>query len=61
MLISALVTLLLLGSGAGLMLDGIGQMHVNIKSEIVDDDSRKAALEIVDRLEGYGVRLCGCR
>lgn len=51
MLIATLVTLLFLGSGASVMLDSIDQMHDNIKSEIVDDITRKAALEIVATME----------
>lgn len=51
MLIATLVALLFLGSGANMMLDGIDQMKDNIKSEIVDESARKAALDIVDRLE----------
>ena len=51
MLIATIIALLFLGSSAGLMLDGIDQMHDNIKSEIVDDGTRKAALEVVDKME----------
>lgn len=51
MLIATLLTLLFLGSNANMMLDGIDQMKDNIKSEIVDESARKAALDIVDRLE----------
>ena len=51
MLIATLLTLLFLGSGANMMLDGIDHMKDNIKSEIVDESARKAALDVVDRLE----------
>ena len=51
MLIATLLTLLFLGSNANMMLDGIDQMKDNIKSEIVDESARKAALDVVDRLE----------
>ena len=34
-----------------MMLDGIDQMKDNIKSEIVDESARKAALDIVEKLE----------
>lgn len=51
MLIATLLTLLFLGSGANMMLDGIDQMKDNIKAGIVDDSARKAALDIADKLE----------
>lgn len=51
MLIATLITLLFLGSGASMMLDGIDQTHDNIKSQIAEDDTRKAALEVVGRLK----------
>ena len=51
MLIATLIALLFLGSGAGLMLDGIDEMEDNIKSQIQNEDTRKAALAIVDRME----------
>lgn len=51
MLIATLIALLFLGSGANMMLDGIDQMKHNVKSEIVDESARKAALDVVDRLE----------
>ena len=51
MLIATVITLLFLGSGASLMVDGIDQMHDNIKQRIVDESSRKAALEVVDRMK----------
>ena len=51
MLIATLIALLFLGSGASAMLDGIDQMHDNIKSQVADDSTREAALEIVGRLE----------
>ena len=51
MLIATMIALLFLGSGANMMLDGIDQMKDNVKSEIVDESARKAALDVVDRLE----------
>lgn len=51
MLMATLIYLLFLGSSANLMLDGIDQMKDNIKSEIVDEGARKAALGVVERLE----------
>jgi hypothetical protein len=51
MLIATMIALLYLGSGAGLMMEGVDQTHDRIKSEIADDDTRKAALAIVDRME----------
>ena len=51
MLVATLIALLFLGSGAGLMLDGIDEMEDNIKSQIQNEDTRKAALAIVDRME----------
>ncbi len=51
MLIATLIALLFLGSGASMMLDGIDQMQDNIKAEISDENTRKAALAIVDKLE----------
>lgn len=51
MLIATMIALLFLGSGASLMLDGIDQMHDSIKSEIADEGTRKAALDIADRIE----------
>lgn len=51
MLIATLVALLFLGSGANMMLDGIDQMKDNIKASIIDDSSRKAALNVVEKLE----------
>ena len=51
MLIATLVALLFLGSGANMMLDGIDQTKDNIKAAIVDESTRKAALDIVDKLE----------
>jgi|GEM_PF-2157311 len=51
MLIATLMALLFLGSGAGQMMDGIDQMHDSIKSEIADEDTRKAALGIADRMK----------
>lgn len=51
MLIATLIALLFLGSGANMMLDGIDQMKDNVKSEVVDESARKAALDVVDRLE----------
>ena len=51
MLIATMIALLFLGSGANMMLDDIDQMKDNVKSEIVDESARKAALDVVDRLE----------
>jgi len=51
MLMATLIYLLFLGSSANLMLEGIDQMKDNIKSEIVDEGARKAALDVVERLE----------
>ena len=51
MLIATIITLLFLGSGAGLMLDGVDQIHNNINSQIVDEGTRKAALDIVEMME----------
>jgi len=51
MLIATLIALLFLGSGANMMLDGIDQTKDNIKAAIVDESTRKAALDIVDKLE----------
>ena len=51
MLIATLITLLFLGSGASLMADGIDQIRDNIKDQIVDDSTRKAALDIVDQMK----------
>jgi hypothetical protein len=51
MLIATLIALLFLGSGANMMLDGINQTKDNIKVAIVDEGTRKAALDIVDKLE----------
>jgi len=51
MLIATLVALLFLGSGASMMIDGIDQTKDSIKSEIVDESARKAALDIVEKLE----------
>lgn len=51
MLIATLLALLFLGSGANMMLDGIDQTKDNIKAAIVEESTRKAALDIVDKLE----------
>ena len=51
MLIATLIALLFLGSGANMMLDGIDQTKDNIKAAIVEESTRKAALDIVDKLE----------
>ncbi len=51
MLIATLLALLFLGSGANMMLDGIDQTRDNIKSEIVDESARNAALDVVKSLE----------
>ena len=51
MLIATLIALLFLGSGANMMLDGIDQTKDNIKAAIVDESTRKAALDIVKKLE----------
>ena len=51
MLMATIIALLFLGSGAGLMAEGIEQIHHNIKDQIVDESTRKAALEIVERME----------
>ena len=51
MLIATLIALLFLGSGAGLMLDGIDHIHDSVESQIADDSTRKAALEVVDRMK----------
>lgn len=51
MLIATLIALLFLGSGANMMLDGIDQTKDNIKDTIVDESTRKAALDIVKKLE----------
>lgn len=51
MLIATILTLLFLGSDAGLMADGIDQMHDNIKDRIVDESTRKAALGVVDSMK----------
>jgi ABC-type phosphate transport system auxiliary subunit len=50
MLIATLLTLLFLGSNASLMLDGIDRTKDNIKAEITDEATRKAALDIVDNM-----------
>lgn len=51
MLIATIIALLFLGSGASMMLDGIDQMKDNVKHEITDETTRKAALDIVEKLE----------
>ena len=51
MLLAALIALLFLGAGAGLMLDGIDHIHDSIESQIADDGTRKEALEVVDRMK----------
>ena len=51
MLIATLVALLFLGSGANMMLDGIDQMKGSIKDAIVEESARKAALDVVEKLE----------
>ena len=51
MLIATMLYLLFSGSGASMMLDGIDHMKDNIKSGIAEESARKAALDIVDRLE----------
>lgn len=51
MLIATLTALLFLGSGANMMLDGIDQMKDNTKDSIVEESARKAALDIVAKLE----------
>jgi hypothetical protein len=51
MLIATLIALLFLGSGANMMLDGIDQMKDNIKDTIVEESTRKAALDVVEKLE----------
>ena len=51
MLIATLITLLFLGSGASMMLEGVDQMHDNIKDRIVDESTRKAALDIVGSMK----------
>ena len=51
MLIATLTALLFLGSGANMMLDGIDQMKDNIKDAIVEQSARKAALDVVGKLE----------
>ena len=51
MLIATLIALLFLGSGANMMLDGIDQMKDNIKDTVVDESARKAALDVVEKLE----------
>ena len=51
MLIATLIALLFLGSGANMMLDGIDQMKDNIKDAIVEESARKAALDVVGKLE----------
>ena len=51
MLIATLIALLFLGSGANMMLDGIDQMKNNIKDTIVEESTRKAALDVVEKLE----------
>lgn len=51
MLIATLVALLFLGSGTNMMFDGIDQMKDNIRSGIVDENDRKAALDMVEKLE----------
>lgn len=52
MLIAALIALLFMGgSGANFMLDGIDQMKDNVKHQISDETVRKAALDVVERLE----------
>ena len=51
MLIATLTALLFLGSGANMMLDGIDQMKDNIKDTIVEESTRKAALDVVEKLE----------
>jgi hypothetical protein len=51
MLIATLVALLFLGSGANMMLDGIDQIKDDIKSRIVDENTRNDAFEVVKKLE----------
>jgi len=51
MLIATLIVLLFLGSGANMMLDGIDQTKGNVKSEIIDESVREAALDVVKKLE----------
>jgi hypothetical protein len=51
MLIATLIALLFLGSGTNMMLDGIDQMKDNIIDTIADESARKAALDVVEKLE----------
>ncbi len=51
MIMATLVSLLLLGSGAGATLDDIDQMQDSIKSEIADAVIRTAALDIAEQME----------
>jgi hypothetical protein len=51
MLIATLTALLFLGSGANMMLDGINQMKDNTKDSIVEESARKAALDVIEKLE----------
>ena len=51
MLIATLTALLFLGSGANMMLDGIDQMKDNTKDSIVEESARKAALDVIEKLE----------
>jgi len=51
MLIATLIALLFMGSGANWMLDGIDQLQDNLKSKISDDNVRKTALDVADKME----------
>jgi hypothetical protein len=51
MLIATLTALLFLGSGANMMIDGIDQMKDNTKDSIVEESARKAALDVIEKLE----------
>lgn len=51
MVMTTLITLLFLGSGAGLMIDRIDQTRASIEAEVGDASARKAALGIVERAE----------
>ena len=50
MLVATMIALLFLGSGAGYLASGIDQTHDNIEDRIADENTRKAALEIVERM-----------